>query len=119
MHYSVVGHLGCLQLLDITNNATLNIMEHVPLWHGGASFGYIPRSGTVGSLDTSLSNFLRNLHIDFQSSFTRCNPTSNRGIFLFFHILPNMCFHLMFNLIHSDWCKEKCQGPFYLPFSDH
>ena len=49
IHFSVVGHLGCFQLLAITNKAAMNIVEHVPLWHGGASFGYIPESGIAGS----------------------------------------------------------------------
>ena len=43
------------------------IVEHVPLWHGEASFGYIPKSGIAGSSGRSISNFLRNLQVDFQS----------------------------------------------------
>jgi hypothetical protein len=27
----------------------MNIVEHVSLWDGGASFGYMPRSGIDGS----------------------------------------------------------------------
>jgi hypothetical protein len=38
IHSFVVGHLGCFQLLAVTNKATMNIVEHVPLWNGGASF---------------------------------------------------------------------------------
>jgi hypothetical protein len=26
----------------------MNIVEHVPLWHGGASFGYMLKSGVAG-----------------------------------------------------------------------
>ena len=59
IHSSVVGHLGCFQILAITNKATMNMLEHVLLWHGGASFGYIP--------SRSIPNFLR---IDFQSGCT-------------------------------------------------
>ena len=70
IHSSVMGHLGCFQLLAITNKATMNIVEHMPLWHGGASFGYIPKSGIAGSSGRSISNFLRNLQIDFQSGCT-------------------------------------------------
>jgi hypothetical protein len=33
---------------------------------GGASFGYISKSGIPGSSSRSISNFLRNLQIDFQ-----------------------------------------------------
>ena len=70
IHSSVVGHLGCFQLLAITNKATMNIVEHMPLLHGGPSFGYIPKSGIAGSLGRSISNYLRNLQIDFQSGCT-------------------------------------------------
>jgi hypothetical protein len=53
---SVVEHLGCFQLLAITNKAAMNIVKHVPLWHGGASFGYIPvLASFVCQLDTSWS----------------------------------------------------------------
>jgi hypothetical protein len=65
IHSSVVGHLDCFCLLDITNKAARNIVEHVPLWHGGPPFGYMPKSGIAGSSGRSISNFLRNLQIDF------------------------------------------------------
>ena len=48
----------------------MNIVEQVPLWHGGASFGYIHKSGVAGSSGRLISNFLRNLKIDFQSGCT-------------------------------------------------
>jgi hypothetical protein len=67
VYSSIVGHLDCFQLLTVTNNAIINIVEHEPLWHGGASFGYIPKSGIAVSSGRSISNFLRNVHIDFLS----------------------------------------------------
>jgi len=39
----------------------MNLVEHVPLWHGEASFWYIPKSASSGSLGRSSSDFLRNL----------------------------------------------------------
>ena len=48
----------------------MNIVEHVSLWHGGASFGYMYKIGIAGSSSRSISNFLRNLQIDFQSGCT-------------------------------------------------
>ena len=71
IHSSVVGHLGCFQLLTITNKAGMNIVEHMLLWHGGVSFGYIHKSGIAESSGRSVSNFLRNLQVDFQSGCTR------------------------------------------------
>ena len=65
-----MGHLGCFQLLAITNKAAMNIVEHVSLWHGGTSFGFIPKSGIAGSSGRSISSFLSNLQMDFQSGCT-------------------------------------------------
>ena len=48
IHSSVVGHLSCFQLLTITNKAAVNIVEHMPLWHGGASFGLFPKVVLLG-----------------------------------------------------------------------
>ena len=58
-------HLGCFQLLAVTNKDAMNIVEQVPLWRGGASFGDISKSGIGGSSGRSISSFLRNLQIDF------------------------------------------------------
>ena len=31
--FLVDGHLGCSQVLAITNNAAMNIVEHLSLWY--------------------------------------------------------------------------------------
>ena len=91
IHSSVVGHLGFLQHLGITNKASMNIVEYVAPWYGGASFGFIPKSGKAGSSGRYIFNFLRKLQIDFLSGFYKFSiPTSNGGMFLFLHILANM-----------------------------
>jgi hypothetical protein len=71
IHSSVEGHLGSFQLLAIINKASMNIVEHVSLLHVGASSGYMPRSSIAGSSGSTMSNFLRNCQIDFQSGCTR------------------------------------------------
>jgi hypothetical protein len=78
IHPSVVGHLGYFQLLAITNKATMNIVEHVLLWHDGTSIGYILKGGIAGSTGSSISNFLRNLQIDFQSGCTSLQSHQQR-----------------------------------------
>jgi hypothetical protein len=47
----------------------MNIVEHVSLLCVGASFGYMPRSGIVGSSCSTMPNFLRKHQNDFQSGF--------------------------------------------------
>ena len=45
-------------------------MKQVPLWHTGTSFRYVLKSGIAVSSGKSISNFMRNLQIDFQSRCT-------------------------------------------------
>jgi hypothetical protein len=47
IYSSVEEHLHCFQCLVIINKAAINIVKQVFLWYSGASFGYMPRSGTV------------------------------------------------------------------------
>ena len=70
IHSSVKGHLGSFQLLAFINMTALKTVDHVSLLHVGASSEYIPRSGIAGSPGSTMSNFLRNLHNDFQSGCT-------------------------------------------------
>jgi hypothetical protein len=67
IHSSVERHLNCFRLLAITNKAAMNMMEHVSLWYGRVSFGYVPKSGITGYSGRIISKFLRNCQIDFQS----------------------------------------------------
>ena len=57
IHSLVEGHLGCFQVLAMTNNAAMNIVEHMPLWHDWAPFGYITKSRLTGSWGRLFPNF--------------------------------------------------------------
>ena len=48
----------------------MNIVEHVSFLPVGISSGYMPRRGIAGSFCSTMSNFLRNRQIDFQSGCT-------------------------------------------------
>jgi hypothetical protein len=48
----------------------MNIVEHVSFLPVGTSSGYMPRRGIAGSSGSTMSNFLMNHQIDFQSGFT-------------------------------------------------
>ena len=92
IHSSVVGYLGCFQLLVITNKASLNIVEHVSLWYGGVPFGYMSKSGIAGSSGRSISNFLRNLQIDFQIG---CTSLQFQWQYRSVSLSPHPCQHLL------------------------
>jgi hypothetical protein len=70
MHLSVEGHLGSFQLLAIINKVAMNIVEHMSFLYVGASFEYMPKSGIAEFSGSTMSNFLRNGHTDFQSDCT-------------------------------------------------
>lgn len=63
--------LTILRLMDITSKAAINIYGQVSLWYVGASFGNMPKSGIAGFLGRTISNFLRNHQIDFESAWNR------------------------------------------------
>ena len=67
IHSSIERHLGCFQVLAITNNAAMNMVDHTSLWYDWASFGHAPKSGIAGSWGRLFPKFLRNRHTDFQS----------------------------------------------------
>ena len=70
IHSSVERHMGSFHLLAIINKAAMNIEEHVSFLPFGTSYGYMHRSGIAGSSGSTMSNFLRNHQIDFQSGCT-------------------------------------------------
>ena len=56
--------------MTMTNNAAINIADHLFLWYDWASFGSIPKSGIAGSWVRLFPKYLKNHHTDSQSSYT-------------------------------------------------
>ena len=58
--YEHLGYLDIVNLLDIVNNAAMNIRVHVSFQI--SFFKYLPRIGFVGSYGSSVFSVLRNLY---------------------------------------------------------
>ena len=68
------------------------IVEYMPLWHGRTFFAYISKSGIAGSLSRSISNFQRNLQIDFQSG---CTSLQSNQQWRSVHLSPHPLQHVL------------------------
>jgi hypothetical protein len=60
IYYSVEGHLGSFHPLGITNEAGINVVEHVSLLYVGTSSRYMPRSDIAWSSGSTMSSVLSN-----------------------------------------------------------
>ena len=78
------------------NKVTMNIAEQVSLLDGGASSGYMSRSGIAGSGGRTIPSFLKTCQIAIQSVVQVCTPTSNEEVFPSIHILASKCCLLSF-----------------------
>ena len=105
-HSSIEGHLGCFQVLAITNSAATNIFEQMLLRCDRASLGYIPKSGIAGSWGRLTPSFLRNSQTDFHSG---CTSLYSHHQWMRAPLTPHPLQHRLslffFYFSYSDRCK--------------
>ena len=115
IHSSFEGYLHCFLLLAIINKAAANIVEHVSLLYVGASFEVTPKSDIDVFSGRTISNFLRNCQIDFQSD---CTSLQSHHQWRSVHFSPHSCQHVLSPefLIFVNLISVRSQGHFDLHF---
>lgn len=119
IHLYVDGHVGCFEVLAITNKIAVNIDVQVFIWADipFISFGQIPRNGMARSRDRYMFTLLRNCQT-FQSG---CNHLLLPAVYVSsgpFTSSPMTCIVSLFNFSHCSRCVLVSHCDYHLHFSN-
>ena len=127
IHSLVEGVLSCFQVLVNINNASMNINEHVSLWHDWASFQMlkiwdIPKvstAGIAGVWGRFIFIFFWKTTILISKVTVQVWPSNNsEQVFLLLHILCNIKLSVFFDLNNHDRYKMVFLSHFDLDFHE-
>ena len=105
IHSSVDGHLGCVHIEAVVNNA-VNIRVHVSFRISVfIFFGELLRGGIAGLYDSCIFNFLRNLHPVFHSGCTVYIAANSAQRFPCSTSLPALVICSLLDNRHPDRCE--------------
>ena len=111
IHSSAYEHLGCFHLLDIVNNAAMNIRVHVSL-QIRVFFKFLPRIGFVGSYGSSVFSVLRNLYTIIHTGYINLQSHQQRSRVPFFPHPLNHIFLISLSFVFSVLYKPHSPSLF-------
>ena len=103
---STDGHLICLHVLLIVNNASKNTRVHISFLASGLGIFFFldkyAREEYLGHMVVLFFNFLSKLHTVFHSAWANLQSCQQDTVFSFLHILTNTVISYLFTNCHSN-----------------